>query len=433
MEKSYKGKKLLVIGGFYQHYKIVEAAHELGVEVYVTDYLPLEHAPAKQIADKYFMYDINQVDEMVALCKKEHIDGVLCAHSEACTKPYQEICERLRYPCFGTKDQFEILSVKKKFKSFCEEIGVDVIPGYREEMFLDLTNPELEKVEYPLLVKPSISHGSRGQSICHNLDDMQSAIVHAKENSSDDKVIIEKYMGGCKDLQLAYIVINGKAALLRVEDRFCGTKGGRLSNLCIATLTPSHSWSTYVENVTPKVNKLVRELGIVNAPLFLQGFMDGDKCRFYDPGLRLPGNDYDRVFKAATGINISKLLVEFALTGRIEETYYRLLAENPFKQIGSMLFPDVKPGKIKRIIGAEEVIKHPNVVNACIQVKEGDVVGDSYDAKQRLGEIDLLCSSIKELKETISWIQSRLSVLDENGEEMIFDLFDINNLVDYGK
>lgn len=430
---TFQGKKLLVIGGFYQHYKIVKVAKELGAKVYVTDYLPLEQAPAKKIADKYYMYDINQVDEMVKLCKEEHIDGVLCAHSEACTKPYQAICERLGYPCFGTKEQFEILSVKKKFKSFCEEIGVDVIPGYSEDMFLTQPEAEWGNIEFPLLVKPSISHGSRGQSICLTREEIKPAIIRAKENSGDGRVIIEKYMGGCKDLQLAYIVINGKAALLRVEDRFCGSKGGRLSNLCVATLTPSHSRDVYVNNVTPKVDKLVKKLGLINAPLFLQGFMDGDKCRFYDPGLRLPGNDYDTVFNAATGINISKLLVEFALSGKIDESYYHSLMQNPFKQVGSMLFPDVKPGKIRTIIGVEEVRTHSNVVNLNIQFKEGDIVGDSYDAKQRLGEIDLLCDSIKELKETIAWIQSKLSVKDENGQEMLFESFDIKNLIDYEK
>ena len=57
-----KEKKLLIIGGAFQHVKLVEAAKELGVVTYVTDYLPLEKAPAKQIADKYFMYNIDEID-----------------------------------------------------------------------------------------------------------------------------------------------------------------------------------------------------------------------------------------------------------------------------------------------------------------------------------------------------------------------------------
>ena len=40
-------KKLLIIGGAFQHCKLVEAAHEMGVIVYVVDYLPVDEAPAK--------------------------------------------------------------------------------------------------------------------------------------------------------------------------------------------------------------------------------------------------------------------------------------------------------------------------------------------------------------------------------------------------
>ena len=75
MNKFLKGKILLIIGGAAQHCKVVEAAKSLGVVTYVTDYLPPEKAPAKQMADKYFMYNITEIDEIVAMCRKEGVDG----------------------------------------------------------------------------------------------------------------------------------------------------------------------------------------------------------------------------------------------------------------------------------------------------------------------------------------------------------------------
>lgn len=99
-----KGKKLLVLGGAFQHCKLVEAAHELGVEVIVTDYLPVEQAPAKQIADKYYMYNITDIDEIVGMCIKEKEDGVISISLNAFTKTYQQICERLGLPCLRNKE-----------------------------------------------------------------------------------------------------------------------------------------------------------------------------------------------------------------------------------------------------------------------------------------------------------------------------------------
>ena len=110
--KNFNGKKLLIIGGAFQHCKLVEAARDLGVVTYVTDYLPLEKAPAKQIADKYYTYNITETDEIVELCKREEIDGVISTSLDACQKPYQKVCEKLGVPCFGTKEQFDILTNK---------------------------------------------------------------------------------------------------------------------------------------------------------------------------------------------------------------------------------------------------------------------------------------------------------------------------------
>ena len=124
MEKL-AGKKLLIIGGAFQHCKVVEAARELGVITYVVDYLPVEKAPAKQIADKYYMYNITEIDKIVEMCKQEHIDGVISTSLDACQKPYQQICERLGFPCFGTKEQFDILTDKNLFKKYCRRYGVD--------------------------------------------------------------------------------------------------------------------------------------------------------------------------------------------------------------------------------------------------------------------------------------------------------------------
>ena len=123
-----KGKKLLVLGGVYQHCKLVEAAHELGVYVIVDDYLPPEQAPAKQIAEKYYMHNITDYDDIVAMCKAEKVDGIIATSLDACQRPYQFLCEKLGLPCFGDSRQYEILTDKNIFKEYCKKTGVDTIP-----------------------------------------------------------------------------------------------------------------------------------------------------------------------------------------------------------------------------------------------------------------------------------------------------------------
>ena len=60
MMKTIKGKKLLIIGGAFQHKKVVETAKKMGIITYVVDNLPIERSHTKQIAD--YHYEINVFD-----------------------------------------------------------------------------------------------------------------------------------------------------------------------------------------------------------------------------------------------------------------------------------------------------------------------------------------------------------------------------------
>ena len=216
-----KGKKLLVLGGAFQHCKLVEAAKELGVITYVTDYLPVEQAPAKAMADKYYMYNITEYDAIARLCEEEQIDGVISTSLDACQRPYNRICERLGKPCFGTEEQYRILTDKNVFKSYCRKNGVDVLPEYQVLDFADESACK-EKVQFPILIKPCDSRGSRGQTICYSYSEALKAIPFAQSESSNGEIVIEKYMGQNNDFSMTIVVINGKAYPFRTVDRILG-------------------------------------------------------------------------------------------------------------------------------------------------------------------------------------------------------------------
>ncbi|MBO5312821.1 MAG: hypothetical protein J6B29_02535 [Clostridia bacterium] len=415
-----KGKKLLVIGGAFQHCKLVEAAKELGVTVYVTDYLPVEKAPAKQIADKYFMYNITEIDEMVDMCKKEGVDGVISTSLDACQKPYQQVCERLGVPCFGTKEQFDILTDKNLFKACCRKSGVDTIPEYKES---DFESEEIcrERVQFPILVKPGESRGSRGQTICNSYCETLKAIEFAKEVSSNNEAVIEKYMGQANDFSMTILMINGKAYPIRTVDRILGKYEDKLDKLAVGSASPSVFTRLYMDNVHKRVEKLYQDIGLVNAPVFMQGFVDGDTVRFYDPGLRLPGGEYERMFYAATGKNPMYPLIEFALTGKVSADEYNFTYDDIWingKTVGQVL-PTLRAGKIGSVKGMDKIRSNPKIVCAFERFSVGDVIEETHNVNQRFAEIDIVCQSNDEMKDTVEWIYETLEILDEDGKDMV--------------
>lgn len=424
------GKRILILGGAYQHLKLVETAKEMGIVTYVTDYLEFPYAPAKQIADHWYMYDITEIDELAKLCRWEKIDGVIAPYLDVTQLPYQKLCEKLGYPCFGDREQHRILTDKGAFKRFWEEHGGDIIPYYKEEDIMDPIRCK-EKVRFPVLVKPCDSRGSRGQSICYCREKAVSAMEFARQESRNGEILIEKYIGSQKDLQLVYMVIEGEPILVRVEDRCLGNRESGLDKLAIASIEPSFYEELYREKVNEKTISVIRALGLKNSPVFLQGILDGEKVRFYDPGIRLPGDGYDNIYKSVTGIDLGELLLRFALTGKMPVQTGQRIKNARINKATAMVLPAVRPGKIARIEGMEEVKKNPTVLAAYQNYREGDIVGEHNNVRQRFGEFDIECKDFGELGDTIDWLFRVLHVFDEDGEDMLFAKFETQILSKY--
>lgn len=419
--RNYQGKKLLVLGGASQHCKVVEAAHRLGAKVYVTDYL--KDSPAKLIADDSFMIDIFATEKLVELCRQESIDGVAAISLDACQIPYQKVCEEMNYPCFGTAEQYRILTDKEKFKRCCQKYGVDTIPSYTE---MDLYDND--KIEYPVFVKPVDSRGSRGQHICVNRDSAIEAVKRAKKESKSGNVLIEKYMQGYPDFTVAYLIKDGEPILVRTGDRFEGPIGSGIENLCIASCSPSKYTDVYLNGAHKNVISMLKGIKLRNAPVFFQGFIDKDKIRFYDPGLRFAGGEYERLQYIATGKDIIEMLIEFALSGQQSN---QVIDHSISKLNGKYLIqldPTIRIGKIKEIQGIESIQRNPAIIYITQRYKVGDQVSDGNDLRRRFAEFAILSDSIEDEIKNIQFIQKKLRVIDTDGRDMIIYPFEIKNL-----
>lgn len=417
-----KGKKLLVLAGADVHVKVVKAAKELGVYTIVTDYLAFEDSPAKQIADEYWNLSITDVDAIVDKCKEESVDGVLAFCIDPAQMPYQQICEKLNKPCYGTKEQFEILTDKRLFKDYCVSCGVGIIPEYTED------DIEHGNVKYPVLVKPTISRGSRGQTICYSKDEVKEAIMIARNESKDGGVLIERFMQGVQDMAFAYMVVGGEPYLVKIGDRYLGAPEDNLDRQQMATVVPSMHTKDYLVNSDPRVKAMIKKLGITFGAVFLQGFYEDGQEFMYDPGLRFPGSDFDLVLKQATGFDSMKAFVRFALTGDTHSCFGDI--ETAYKYGGGHCFIlslSAHAGKIATLTGVEEVAKHPYVFSAYARHKVGDVIENRGDVTQRVAEFCAYIPQEGSIENFANFIYRTVQVKDGRGEDMLISKVSIKD------
>ena len=413
-ENRFVGKRLLVLAGADVHVKIVKAAKAMGVYTIVTDYLLPECSPAKQIADEYWMLNITDVDAIVKRCREEKVDGVLAYCIDPAQIPYQQVCEALDIPCYGTKEQFDLLTDKRKFKDYCVSSGVGVIPEYTIEDVME------DRVRYPVLVKPTISRGSRGQTICNCKAEIHPAVEIARKESKDGGILIERFMQGAQDMAFAYMVVDGEPFILKIGDRYLGAPKDNLDRQQMATVLPSRHTAEYLAKSDFRVKEMIKRLGFKFGAVFFQGFYEDGKEYMYDPGLRFPGSDFDLVLKQATGFDPMTAFVMFALSGDLSCCVGDI--NNAYNYSNGhclILSLSARKGRIMVFKGVDEVARHPFVFSAYKRRSVGEMVENKGDVTQRVAEFCAYIPKGESISKFVDYVYRTVIVLDENGDDMI--------------
>ncbi len=416
MYENLRGKKLLVMGGGSQHCKVVEAAKELGVITYVVD--NVENSPAKYMGDYSYLINVTETERLAELVESEHIDGIVSGWFDFVQPHYQRLCERTGLPCYGTREQFEILTKKKEFK----EWGLKYNVGVPARLLLD----EIEEIlPFKVIVKPSNSRGSRGSSICSTREQVLEAVEIAKAASFDGEYVIEQFIDKMDAFCVTYMFVNGEAYLEQLSDAYFGDKEHGLDKVAVAYRSPSVRSEEYLEKEGGKIINMLKALGVENGPFVAQGFITEDNVVFFDPGRRFAGGEYERAFKRITGIDMPRDMIIFALTGKYP-VYEGSLNKDSYKLNGKTtirLQINVRAGLVDSEKGFDVVESYPEVEYVAKYHAPGEEIMATGNTHQRYAHIIVVADSSKELRTAVKKVYDTIGVYDKDGNNMIVSLF----------
>lgn len=406
-----RGKKLLILGANDETAELVKTANSMGVITVVTDYTP--EAPAKAYAD--IRYDVNAMDveALAEIAEKEKIDGVMVGVAEVLIAPYRELCSRLSLPCYASEAAVKSFTNKRHMKEICRKYDIYGTPEYR----LD----ELEKMKFPVVVKPEDGCSSKGITVCYHADEVFTAIERAKKKSKTGNVLIERFMN-CDDLSIYYVFQGGKAYLATLSDRYTVRNEDKYAPICVGDIFVSKHYEAFIKKEHPKFVKMFEELGIHDGVLYFSAFYENERCYVYDPGFRMQGGGFHIILDKLNGIDNRKMLVEFALTGKCKGIN---IAEKNDPTFGgksaAVMWVLLRSGKIKSTNFNRIVKDIPDVFYYIERFHAGDEVNSEMigTESQVYLRIFIAGESREELRHVISMIRSRLQVVDENDCDMI--------------
>jgi 3-methylcrotonyl-CoA carboxylase alpha subunit len=117
---------------------------------------------------------------------------------------------------------------KIEAKRIAIEAGVPTVPGYLgDDQSPERLRSEADRIGYPVLIKASAGGGGRGMRLVERSADFEAALASAKAESrtafGDDAVLLEKYIGDPRHLEVQ-IIGDTQGTLLHVFERDCSVQ-----------------------------------------------------------------------------------------------------------------------------------------------------------------------------------------------------------------
>ncbi len=424
MSKKFEGKKLLILGGNPETTPLVEVANSMGIKTIVSSGRHTD--PAKKAAWKACDVDGMDVPGLVALAKEEQIDGVLVGVADVLVPAYCKVCEALELPCYATQKIVDVFAFKDIFKSTCERYGVHGIPEFYLDS--DMKREDLDKIVYPVMIKPVDNGGGVGMTVAYNEEDLKKGVALALENSNKKRFIVEKYMQ-CDDMGMYYTFKDGYCSASCIYDRYTTDEQPGVSRVCLGGTYPSKYLDEYFERMHPNALRLFKEIGIENGVLMLSGFYENGEFYVYDTGFRLQGEAPHLLMKAIHSFDQREMLIHFALTGSEGDVNLKMDDDTRLRgKWAATLWFLLRQGKIAKIEGLDKIAQDERVVANIQRLHAGDTVLPEWigNEKQVLTRLYLVCNSKIELADALKYYMNTVKALDGEGNDLLLKGFDVN-------
>lgn len=410
-----QNKILLVIGGgaYYKHlqeYKELKGFKVIAVGKYEDD-------RAKGLVDVFHKVDRTDVEAIANVVREEGVDGLFVGSSEEYAQIAIDVCSRTGALFYATQEQWDIISNKRLFKQYALKSGFPVIPEFQvsnrsEEL-------EIASLPYPVLIKPVDGSGGRGLNICYSASDFKKYYEEALDHSRCKDVIVEQLITGAVDVFVNYTIQEGEATL-----SYAYTKQVvKSSEINYITLPIFHFYPTkyldlYYKDADKPAKEMIKNMGLRNGSMTLQGFYKDGKFMFYEAGFRLGGSQAYVLTEYENGANVLHYMINYALTGQMSDAQISKIENARFPYPACNYYVVLKAGIIDHIEGIDIVQGMPEVLNVTQLCYPGDEICETNEVGRAIYRLHVVGDTAEKLAETLVKISETLKIISTRGEEM---------------
>lgn len=281
-------KKILLLGGSAAQLIAIEKAKELGYYTVLCDYLP--DNPGQYIADSFHLVSTTDKEAVLKVAKEEQINGIVAYSSDPAAPTAAYVANAMNLPGMNY-DVVRHFCEKQLFREFLSKNGFNVPQSVKVTVPYDYDSIDISRLQFPLIVKPTDSSGSKGITVIESESELKDALKYAQEYSRNKVLIIEEFIRRDHPfvIEAEIFAINGVVVTWGIINSIRDTASNPL--LPAAYSYPLEVSESRKQLVKKEVSRLVQVTGNTSGAFNIEMIIDkNDRLFFLDAGPRNGGN-----------------------------------------------------------------------------------------------------------------------------------------------
>ena len=397
-------KKLMILGGSRYIIPVIKKAQELGLYVITCDYLP--DNVAHKYADEYCNVSIIDKDAVLEKSKELGIDGIISFACDPGVVTAAYVAEKMSLPFQGSYESVCILQDKGLFRKFLSDNGFNV-PNAKRYTDREAPFKELDYFNWPVIVKPTDSAGSKGVNKVEKVEDLAEAIDIAIEGSHNNAFIIEDYLTfeGAHSSADPFSV-SGKLEFVSYSDQLFDKDADNPYTPAFI-IWPSTMKQEYQNVLTSETQRLIDLLNLDTGIYNIESCVANGKPYLMEVSPRGGGCKIAELQKMAYGVDLIEAEIRKAVglpLNKVEQT--------KCNGVWCEMVIHARPGESGRF---KELVIDPKIKKKYVKVidmtaKKGDMVMPFTGANMSLGDMFLRFDTREELDNVMSDIYNWLEI-----------------------
>lgn len=393
-------KKILLLGGSAQQVIAIETAKRLGYYTVLCDYLP--DNPGQYVADKFYLLSTTDKEAILKVAEDEHIDGILAYASDPAAPTAAYVAEKLGlsgYPYVSV----EIMCNKDMFRAFLQANGFHT-PQSGGYSTMQEVNTDIGRYNFPIIVKPVDSSGSKGATVLQSLEGLNEAVEFAFSFSRSHRIIIEEFI----EKKHPYLVggdvfiYEGKIAQWGLMN--CHRDTGVNPLVPVGKSYPAKLEAEDLNVVKNTLQRMVNKLGLKAGAMNVELVVDKNNRVFpIDVGPRSGGNMIPDLFSMIFNTDVVEMSVKVAMGEPPEIT-----ADDGIPYYATHNLHSAMNGRFLGVRYSDEIKQY--LIKECIYKKAGDIVEYFDNATKALGIVFFKFDSQKTMEELLMHINEHISI-----------------------